>query len=156
MIIDELASATWTRAGFIEVDAAMIGFIDAAAIVDTEAGRTAIESPSGVGMLVGEWVGVMAWCEEDGAYDVELLHDVDGLLRAVRVEFVTDIATLDGEWSDWQELTVTTGSVVACDPFCLSSAAHRLVLEVPTGTHRVQKFVAPGIGFLGIRLIIDS
>jgi hypothetical protein len=46
--------------------------------------------------------------------------------------------------------------VAACDPFCLAGDGYRLVLEVPNGTHRVQKFVAPGIGFLGLRLILQT
>lgn len=153
MIVDELAGAAWSRVGLIGVEAATVGFIDAAAIAEAEAGRAVVEGPSGTELLIGEWHGVMASTGEDGALDVEVLYDLDGSARALRIEFVDDVATSDGEWSDWQELTISTGSVAACDPFCCANAAYRLVLGFPTGTHRVQRFVAARFGVLGIRLI---
>lgn len=100
-----------------------------------------VEAPSGVEFLIGEWHGVMAFCEEDGSYDVEVLNDLDGALRSARIEFVNDIPTLDGEWSDWQELTITTGRVAACDPYCLSSAVLGIAMRTETMRARVEQLV---------------
>src|SRR5207248_519825 len=71
---------------------------------------------------------------------VERAVDVAELVRALRIEFVTDVADLHGEWRRVGSLSITSGRCVAADPFCMHSDRYWHELSAPNGTHDVEVY----------------
>ena len=159
MKADDLAHLEWTGLEhYVSVATASLGFVDGSVLAAVERGESIIADYHSLDFLMDGRRGVLLATGEDGAYDLNIAHDAVGRLTAIRSEFVNDIAELDsveGEWVDWEHVVIDSGQLLVCDPFCISTPASRVLVEVPNGRHRVQVWEWQGGEVLAVRVILE-
>ncbi len=82
---------------------------------------------------------------------------VDGTLLAARLEFVDGVAEVEGRWRPIGAVEITSGRMLACDPYVLHSSTGYVVLDAAAGRYRLEAFdrVVDGVvtDNLGLRAI---
>lgn len=153
----------WKRIGGVSLDSATVGFGDAEIRQTVEARpdvfrETECREPADG---VQDWhstglafIAVVA--SEDGEYPIERSVDVQGKVKALRVEFVTDRASSGGRWRAVGHVSIRTGRCIVADPYCMHSNAgpYSIEVEAPNGDHVVQVFYSHG-DRLGIRVLFN-
>lgn len=151
----EPESRNWEWLQDLEVDTAGVYFIDGAALDKMSAGADPILAPGHVQVLVGPYLGIRADTWDDGCYPIEVARKPDGTLSAVRVEYVTDVADVEGTWNPIGTVPITSGRLAVADLICARSEDHRAELPCPRGEHLVEIFHTPG-DVLGARLTVEQ
>lgn len=150
-----LEDAEWEQIGSIEVDGATVAIAEAAHLDAIVAARDALVgrrdgSSRSLGIaMVHVCTGV------DTLFPVEVAHHDDGSLAGLRVEFVTDVAELDGVWRSLDSISLTSGECLVADPFCLPDEVYWLKMPCPTGIFPVEVFEFDG-DRLGVRVAFSS
>ena len=151
----------WTHSDddYVHCNAGTVAFVDAAVLDDTEnltpvtlAGRGRVD-----GLLIGSHAVTALSTGEDNDYLCEVSRAVDGTLLAARLEFVDDVADVEGEWRPIGEVEITSGRMLACDPYTLRSPWTYVVLDAAAGRYRLEAFhfLVDGVvtDHLGLRAI---
>ena len=78
----------------------------------------------------------------DGEFPIERAIDSEGRVRGLRVEFVSDVADVDGQWQEVGRLEITAGRCVIADPYSMHSnqGFYSRDLRAPNGNHSVEVF----------------
>jgi len=140
---------TWEDAGYIGLESGLVGFGDGRILAmvgdrrDVQLHATSIEpstwvrdwQPAGFPFMAVSTGG-------DGEYPIERALDADGRVRALRVEFVSDVAEVEGRWVEVGRLVITGGRCVVADPFCMHSNPgwYSRDLGAPNGDHAIEVF----------------
>jgi hypothetical protein len=73
------------------------------------------------------WLGIemVSVCTRvDMFFPVEVAHRDHGSLAGLRVEFVDDVAELDGDWRTLDTIALISGKCLVLDPFHLPDGAY--------------------------------
>ena len=78
----------------------------------------------------------------DGQYPIERAIDSEGRVRGLRVEFVSDVAEVDGQWREVGRLVITAGRCVVADPHSMHANEGFYFHDVgaPNGNHSIEVF----------------
>lgn len=90
-------------------------------------------------------------------YPVERALDAEDRVRALRVDFVTDVADLAGEWREVGHVEIGSGRCAVADPYCMHSnpGYYSVELGAPNGRHPVEVFYWED-DMLRIRVLFDG
>ena len=152
---DPLAGLEWHTIGIIEVDAATVAFGDGYVME-----RLLPIEPIADGPFDAKKTAlVVQTTGEDCPVPLEVAL-VGEQRVAARMEFVNDVAELDGDWVPVGHITITRGRAVACDPFC-HGAGYRRSFRLPRGQYVAEVFrhKVPGrrrLEALGLRIRLDE
>lgn len=88
----------------------------------------------------------------DTREDLDMPVEVASDLCSARMEFVSDIADVEGDWIEFGRLTLSSKKVLACDPFILHNSFYRIEFEMRPGTYSAQAFQTSD-DVLGLRIV---
>ena len=157
MSIDDLE---WSHVGgYVSCDTACVAFVDAA-VLDTpdDLKPERLGNEGKVDRLrIGRHDVTALRTGEDNDYPCEVALSADGTLLAARLEFVDGVAEVEGRWRPIGAVEITSGRMLACDPYVLQSSTGYVVLDAAAGRYRLEAFdrVVDGVvtDNLGLRAI---
>ena len=158
------AELVWKRMGTISLESATVGFGDAEVRHTVEARPDIFRDTSCGEPLKGiqDWHAtglpfIAVETGEDGEYPVERGLDELGIVRALRVEFVTDLESVDGRWQAVGHVSIRTGRCIVADPYCLQSnpGLYSIEVDAPNGDQRVEVFYSQD-DRLGMRVLFNQ
>lgn len=124
----------WQVQGTLSVDSGTCAFADPADLPD---GFEMPSTDASVIDLRDQAINLVACStKEDFDIPVELAADGSG----ARLEFVNDVAELDGIWRQVARLDIRSGSCLACDPYLLKEAFYRVEFPLSNGSYVVEVF----------------
>jgi hypothetical protein len=145
-----VVTSDWEELGWIEIESATCALGDAD-VVDSEfAVDPNTPASSSVGQIQSAPI-VLCGTRADVALPVEVARGPHSEVLAVRLEFVTDLSEIDGDWKVVGEIPLG-GRCVALDPFATGSDQCRFEFTVKPGTWVAQYFATID-DVLGIRVV---
>lgn len=151
---DTLVDLVWEELEWLSIDSGQVGFADVRAHTLVEQGARVqglTYDPADLGSI-GPYPCAVWVVGDDGDAPIEVARDADGVVFAIRVETVNDVADLDGAWRPKAEIEFPTGRIAVCDPGCRSDFYWHPV-DVRPGRYRSEWFVPTGDLAAGFRIV---
>ena len=145
----------WEEVEWFGCDSAHLAVTDARARAGIDAGEQLVwesgrndDQASIAGYPCGAW-----YTSEDCPAQIEAARDADGEVIAVRVETVSDVAELDGEWAEKHRLDLPTGQAAVVDPYCWNNRYYWREVSVRPGSYSFEVFEPMGDWPAGMRIV---
>jgi hypothetical protein len=146
----------WDVIGGVEIDSGTCGIGDPAAFAHLDPSNVSLGAHDA--FVHSELGSAVAVCGTGGDFSMpaEVARRDEGAAFAVRLEFVDDVAEVDGRWETVGTMGLS-GRCVAGDPFA-SGDGSRVEFDVRPGVYRVEAYRPRGTAWdcLGLRVIGES